>query len=149
MKYVQTPHIVMENNMSIVDWDDDLTLGIRQIDEHHQHLVGLLNKSHDSFVWGGKAGDQDLVLNELIDYASYHFKTEEDLMKSHCYPGLGSHQAKHEEFRSKILEFQRNQSRNTIGGHLDLLTFLLEWLIMHIKTTDREFCAYLVDRGVT
>jgi hemerythrin len=136
-------------NMPFVEWDNDLTLGIRQIDEHHRHLVDLLNKSHDSFVWGRQAGDQELILNELTDYAFYHFKTEEDLMKSSRYPGLETHQGEHEIFRNKLSEFQNNKSCEAMQGYLDILTFLLEWLITHIKTTDRQFCAYLTDRGVT
>uniref|UniRef100_C6E9L5 Uncharacterized protein n=1 Tax=Geobacter sp. (strain M21) TaxID=443144 RepID=C6E9L5_GEOSM len=35
--------------MPIVAWDVSLSVGNDVIDEHHRHLVGLLNKAYDEF----------------------------------------------------------------------------------------------------
>jgi hemerythrin len=129
--------------MPLVEWDNELSVGIRQIDEHHQHLVSLLNKAHESFVWGSQVGDRELIINELIDYASYHFSVEEELMKNCRYTGLEAHQKEHGNFITKIREIQYPGADEDIQGHLDIVTFLLEWLIMHIKVSDRAYCACL------
>lgn len=134
--------------MSIVEWNDELVLGIKLIDSHHRHLVELLNKAHDSFMFGMKAGELDIIFNELVDYAGYHFSTEEGLMNMYGYSETQSHIAAHEAFKKKIVEMIKQQKADNMNSYLELTDFLLEWLINHIQNIDRLFCEQLKARGI-
>jgi hemerythrin len=36
--------------MPLITWKDSYSIGVPQIDEHHQHLFFLSNRFHDIFV---------------------------------------------------------------------------------------------------
>ncbi len=67
--------------MPIIEWNEQFVLGVPEFDEHHQHLVMLLNKTYDDFINGASKETLSLILDELIDYATYHFAAEEHWMK--------------------------------------------------------------------
>ncbi len=134
--------------MSLIEWDDDLVLGIALVDSHHRHLVELLNKAHDAYLFGMKAGELEVIFNELIDYAGYHFATEESLMKKFVYPETISHIAEHKAFIKQITEMRNHQGADKLQSYLDIADFLLAWLITHIKNTDRLFCSSLISNGI-
>ncbi len=124
--------------MSLIEWNDELVLGVAVIDGHHQHLVSLLNKAHDAFIWGLTPGELTATLQELTDYANYHFAAEEELMQAHHYSGLAAHQREHAAFRDRIATMGHNPSGDSFPAYLELIEFLLEWLVTHIKTVDRQ-----------
>lgn len=131
--------------MSLIEWNDDLLVGNEMIDGHHQHLVELLNHAHESFVYGMKPGALKRTVKQLIEYAEYHFSAEESLMREHRYPGLEEHLIEHEYFRAKVREMQTKHTGDHHPAYLEITDFLLEWLIAHIKTTDRAVFSYLAE----
>jgi len=124
--------------MPLIAWSDELALGVPEIDAHHQHLVDLLNKAHDSFIWGLEPGQINGTITSLKDYADYHFTAEEQLMQLQHDPELASHQLEHQAFRTKVSELGTLQTRDSFPTYLAIIDFLLEWLVTHIKTTDRK-----------
>lgn len=134
--------------MPIVEWNEDLILGNNLVDSHHRHLVELLNKAHDSYIFGMKSGELDKIFNELLDYADYHFNTEEALMKTNNYIEKDSHRAEHQSFIKQVTEMRLKQPPNDLESYLDITNFLLEWLLTHIKEVDRLFCTFLLSKGV-
>ena len=38
--------------MQLIVWKERFVLGVQQIDEDHQHLVGLLNRAYDNLITG-------------------------------------------------------------------------------------------------
>ena len=89
--------------MPMVKWNDSYLLGVMEIDKHHQHLVELLNKTHEEFMKGAPAESIGAVLDKLINYATYHFISEEQLMVKIGDPGL----AEHREAQRQQEPFQR------------------------------------------
>jgi hemerythrin len=125
--------------MSILVWNESFILGIEQFDEHHRHLVGLLNKSYDDFTTGTSHESFELVLDELIDYATYHFASEEYWMKKHQYPDLQQHQEEHNGFSRHIVETQKDYHGRKALLPLEVLVFLKEWWSDHILKTDAAY----------
>ena len=91
--------------MSLIEWDSTYALGLKDVDEHHQHLVSQLNRLYDGIVYN-KIVDVNDVFNELVEYVRYHFDLEEKLMLDSKYKGYKSHVDKHSEFITSILELQ-------------------------------------------
>ncbi|MDR3580599.1 MAG: bacteriohemerythrin [Oryzomonas sp.] len=125
--------------MSIFVWDKSFELGIEQFDEHHRHLVGLLNKTYDDFTAGISQESLGSTLDELIDYATYHFAAEEHWMKKHRYPDLQQHQGEHERFSRRVVEIQKDYHGRKAKLSLEVLSFLKDWLSFHILKTDAAY----------
>ena len=72
--------------MAFMDWTDEFSVGIPEIDADHQQLLKLLNDLHEAVET--KAGDEVLekVLDALLLYVSYHFAHEEGLFLRTKYP---------------------------------------------------------------
>ena len=77
------------------------------------------------------------VIDELKDYAKYHFDHEETYMTSIKYKGFVS-ESVHDDFIEKINQYDSEivdeQQRESL---LDLLEFLTSWLVEHIYKQDK------------
>jgi len=134
--------------MPILEWNDSLLLGIDQFDEHHRHLVSLVNSANDTL----EAGDHDAVfklLNELIDYATYHFAAEEFWMREYDYARLEAHEKEHEEFCVYVIEREVQFEAGNLSVLPELMEFLSTWLVEHIQISDGDYGAYARSIGAT
>ena len=124
--------------MSVIEWSNTYLLGIEQIDEHHRHLIDLLDTTYNVFVSHGQKVEVGKVLEALIDYAIYHFAAEERLMAQYDYSRAADHLEQHEDFVKRVKTQQRefHDGRGTLS--LELIVFIKEWLLDHILETDRH-----------
>jgi hemerythrin len=125
--------------MPLLEWDKGFELGIEQFDEHHKHLVALLNKTYDDFTCGANHEALEEVLDELADYATYHFSAEETWMGVHEYPDLGRHREEHNRFSGRVAEIRKDFQNGRANLSLEVLTFLRNWLIDHILEKDADY----------
>lgn len=125
--------------MPIFEWSEMYLLGMQQIDEHHQHLVTLLNRTYDLFINNEPKEILIQVIEDLIDYATYHFSAEELLMKENKYPRLEEHIIQHDQFSKRVLEFQTGYLRGDNSLTLAVLSFLKTWLSNHILVSDKNY----------
>ncbi len=132
-----------------IEWDSSLVLGIKQIDEHHQHLVSLLGKSYNTIMLNDPQAELEVIVKELSEYTAYHFATEERLMTEHDFPRTLSHLLEHAEFSRNIKEFQDMCNKGDSSVAVEILVFLRGWLVNHILKVDREYGTFLISKGVT
>ena len=132
--------------MPIIEWNDSYFLGIGQIDGHHKHLFTLLNNTYDVFVSQGLKVEIGKVIEELVDYAIYHFAAEEELMTRHGYAQTAEHVKEHENFINQVKAHQKdfNDGRNSLS--LELIVFLKDWLQEHILDSDRQWADFVRPR---
>lgn len=121
-------------------WNDTFFLfDIEVIDNQHVvffELFDLLTKLN--------ANDNNLTsiskfIDDLDDYADYHFETEESLMTKAMTKDIESHLQQHVFFRNQVKEFRRmceyhNQSLADL-----MIDFLRKWLLIHIYDVDRQY----------
>ena len=113
--------------MAFINWQSTYELGIKEFDEHHKHLTSLLNKLYDDFTHGANREALGKVLDELVDYTSYHFVAEEYWMLKYNYPGFSWHLKEHNELKDKVDQFKVDYSMGNEEISLDLLMFLMNW----------------------
>ena len=89
------------------------------------------------------------VLDKTIEYAGYHFQTEEALMEQFSYPGMEKHKATHEAFRIKVTALKRQLDEHVATVPQELLEYLRSWLINHITIVDKELGLFLVQKGLS
>ena len=87
-----------------VEWSDDLSVGIEEIDSQHKVLVDLVNQMHEAIHQRHGSDVVIDILNQLTDYTRIHFAVEESLMRILNYPGYEDHRDVHEELVQHIIE---------------------------------------------
>jgi hemerythrin len=135
--------------MPIIEWSDRYLIGVPQIDKHHQHLFFLLNKTYDDFFSPTPTHDLESLFDELVDYATYHFAAEEQLMQNHLFPGLEMHRQEHVKFSQRVVEMSRDSNAGKKGLSLEILSFLHTWLSAHILSSDAEIGRFLAIAGTS
>jgi hemerythrin len=131
--------------MSLLVWNSQYSIGIQQIDAHHRHMFFLLNTLYDDFVNRETAHTISALIDELIDYATYHFAAEERWMKANGYSALEQHAREHHRFSLRIGEFATSYRRGEKNLALEILSFLHSWLSGHILQADAEFGHFIVE----
>jgi hemerythrin len=132
--------------MPMVEWSDSFKLGVDQFDEHHRHLFALFNRTYDIFVQEQPSHLLAPVLDELLDYATYHFAAEEAWMESYNYPQRQEHAAEHETFCERISTLNQGFMGGKPALTLEVLKFLQGWLAEHILQRDKEYGRFLAAR---
>jgi len=88
------------------------------------------------------------VIDELTDYATYHFATEEAMLENTKYPQLASHRREHLIFTDEARRLKRDLAALKGGQALTVVVFLNDWLLNHIRQTDQRYSAHLNAGGI-
>ncbi|MBP2134341.1 hemerythrin [Methanomicrobium sp. W14] len=134
--------------MAYMNWSDDLSVQINEIDEQHKKLVSQINALHDGMRSGKGKDALEKTLKELAEYTQYHFGTEEKYMKKFGYPDYEKHKKEHDAFVAKVVDFQDSFSSGKLGLSIDVMKFLSGWITGHIKGTDKNYIDCFRENGV-
>jgi len=127
----------------LIEWKDNLNLGIPEMDRQHRamathlnHLFTMVRERPDSLQ---NEEEIEQELHTLYHNARAHFQCEERLMREYGYPDLGEHEREHAmllaELKTLIGRLERGEEM------LDTTTMeaLRSWLVTHILFADRAF----------
>ena len=121
--------------------------GIEEIDEQHRTLLDWANSLSAA---NEEAGEQKVTetLNNLQDYVSYHFQTEEEAMDSYDYGKLEKHRKQHHRLMHEVSDlFSRTRGKENTKGALAEVEYLLtDWIQLHIKEWDQPFASFVKNR---
>jgi len=129
----------MTTPVEMFPWSSEFSVGVPEMDAHHRHLVGLLNRLHNAMVAGQGRSALASILNDLAQYTQAHFRAEEALMQRHGYPELASHRAEHERLASTVQRHIADLQASRITLTVQVMQFLKEWLVAHIMGWDKEY----------
>ena len=134
--------------MAIIEWADELSVHVKQIDQEHQQLVELINNLHEAMK--ARAGKEavGIAIDCLIKYTEFHFGAEEALMTKHGFLSSTVHRAEHRAFVAKTQEFAKGYAAGKLLLSMDVMNFLKVWLTEHICKVDKELGIFLNSRGV-
>ena len=125
--------------MSMVEWNDDYSVDIQEIDEQHKCLINIMNELYVALANKSNQDQVADVLNKLVEYTKVHFAVEETLMRIFHYEGYEQHKEIHDQIVVKVLEYQGEfRAGNTKVG-MELLMFLKDWLFDHINKVDKGY----------
>ncbi len=132
----------------LFQWDKSLAVGIKEIDSQHQKLVRMICDLHEAMLSGRGKPQVEIILKELEDYAVEHFGYEEQLMEKFKYPGYLNHRKEHNAFVDKVIAFGNDFRENRAALTTEVMDFLKNWLVGHIKGTDRKYGPFFNEKGV-
>jgi len=133
------------DSVNVFPWNDNLETGIEIIDQQHQKLVALLNELAHSLVKTDHEQMQ-IVFDELVEYAAYHFETEEKIWHEIFGndPWYRNHQASHQAFLPELEGLGRlNHNSDDKQVAEKMVKFLIKWLAFHIIGDDKKMSLVL------
>ena len=71
---------------TFIEWSNELSVGIEEIDAQHKVLVDLLNQTHGAIQQRHIAQVTNDIIDQLSEYTRVHFAVEESLMRILHYP---------------------------------------------------------------
>ncbi|HIJ59180.1 MAG TPA: hypothetical protein HPP56_00985 [Nitrospirae bacterium] len=118
-----------------IEWSKKFLTGNREVDLQHQYFVELINR----IIWEILEQKDDiyhsLLMEELVMYADFHFKSEENILYKLGYCNLEKHKKLHrdliDELSARIINV-KTMSNTTIK----LIDFLVQWFVNHTITVD-------------
>lgn len=119
-------------------WEPAFNLGIEEIDNQHKKIVEFINTLNIAVLDNNSDDKIEGLLDEMSDYAKYHFSVEEDLFRKYDFPLIDEHIVEHEAFIKKVGEF-RSKFDQGQSITFRLMSYLRRWLSDHILDSDREY----------
>ncbi len=125
-----------------LEWTDELSIGVPEMDEQHRKLVDLLNRFYDAVEKGERAEAVTTLLQGAKDYTNFHFNSEERFMEEIGYPELEAHRKAHQNLVSEVNLAEEKYKQGDEKAVRGLASFLLSWIYTHIAKTDRKYAEF-------
>jgi len=138
--------------MAAFHWNDNFLTGLTTVDKQHHHLVDLINQLENRLAENHAADDSnDGLFTELLDYAVYHFRNEEQIMADSGIDTrhIESHKQAHHLFLEDITLQRKSITSPNAEASQMLLDFLVHWLAYHILGMDQNMARQVlaIQRG--
>jgi hemerythrin len=134
--------------MALIQWNDSLSVDVAEIDRQHQKLVLMINELSEAMKQGKGKDVLGKILNSLIGYTATHFQTEEKYFDLYRYPETAIHKKEHVAFVQNISDFKDGFEKGKLSVTIELMNFLSDWLIHHIKGTDKKYSTFFNAKGL-
>jgi len=131
----------------MIVWSRSFSVGVSQMDNEHQRLIGIINNLYGSMRSGRSKDAIGTILDELVDYTKTHFAHEERLMQDAGYGGLADQKRAHEALVAQVQEIQGKYRTGTALGQ-EVMTFLKNWLLNHIQGMDKQYGPAMNKKGI-
>ncbi len=129
------------------DWHESYMTGVGSIDAQHQILFQTGNRLREAMLSGNGKAAVGPILERLLRYTESHFAHEERLMMLYHYPDYTHHKAQHEALTRQVREFREKYKMGNATITVQLLQFLKNWLVDHIKGSDLKYVSFLQNKA--
>ena len=134
--------------MAIFAWNESYSVRVRQMDDQHQKLFEIINDLAEAMRDGKADGVIRDTVEQLAVYTRTHFLQEEVLMRQTGYPALAAHQEQHRKLMADVEQYKRAYEEGHSASPVSLLNFVRQWLVHHIKESDKAYSEHLNARGI-
>ncbi len=135
--------------MSLMEWNERLSVGVARFDDEHKKLVLLINALFDAVQAGRGREALGRTLDELVAYTKNHFVNEEAALSRLGYPDLDNHRKEHESLTRQVIDIQQKYHAGASAMlSMEVMSFLKAWLVKHIQGSDQKYGPFLNDKGL-
>lgn len=125
-----------------MEWKDEYSMGIEEIDTQHRELISLFNRIVTNANSGARWDAVHYQVMDLRRFAEFHFEFEEGLMRMYGYRDLEEHARTHREFFTRLNEIELPANKDYVQK--EMLRFLDDWLMKHILVADKSYALYIL-----
>lgn len=122
-------------NMTRLQWRDEYSIGIADIDYEHRELIGLINDLIDGIAEDSADAVMD-HLGEIYARIAAHFALEEKIMRERNYDQYADHKADHDRLLDAIRDIMDEYDDDASLDNDEFVDRLDHWFTDHFRTKD-------------
>ena len=132
--------------MGLIKWKKEFSVDIKQLDNQHKKIIKILNQILALHQNGKNEKEIEDILSNLTEYIKEHFRTEEELMLEHHYPGYDKQKQEHNQFIDRLFGFHKEYLKSRRLTTINLFNFVWDWFSQHILNLDKQYGPFLKER---
>jgi hemerythrin len=129
--------------MDLFKWKNSFNVGIEEIDLQHRSFLELLNNCYLKVSCSDRSRIDPEIIAKLREYATRHFRYEEEFMRFRSYPDMQRQQQQHILFEHMILELEAEHASGKDGSIERVFAFLRDWFLKHILEEDKKIATFI------
>jgi hemerythrin-like metal-binding protein len=133
--------------MSLIEWRDEYSVGIADVDHEHREMIDLINAVHDSIEKNASAEEIADFLGDIYTRIAAHFALEERVMRERAYDEFEDHKEDHERLLDEIRDIMDFHETDGYYSDKDLADQLNRWFSQHFQTRDARLHKHLEQTG--
>jgi methyl-accepting chemotaxis protein len=134
--------------VTLLTWNHACSASIRAKDDEHSILMDAINELRLALGLGCGREKMSELLDQFIEFARMHFRSEEQLMEQTGFAGLEKHRVEHHRMLAEILQAAHRLQYGEPLHLRPLLCGLLDGFLNHIETMDQKYSPWLRQRGI-
>ena len=131
---------------NLIDWRDEFSIGLPEIDQEHRSLIDAINRLHRELAAGGAIVQVTGAIGDIHAAVASHFALEEKEMTALRYDGYLAHKTDHERLLDEILDILDEVVATGRYDPAPLSAQLSAWFVEHFRTHDARLHRWLVAR---
>jgi hemerythrin len=124
--------------MSVLQWREEFSLGVEQVDHEHRELIELIRTLQLNLQEGADTSEIVDVLGEIFAQISAHFALEEKMMRDTHYDAYADHKEDHETLLDDLRDIMDEVEDDGVLDEARLTDDLDRWFSDHFKTHDAK-----------
>ncbi len=129
-------------------WNENFSVGVREMDEQHKKLIGMINELIERDHLTDDSETIFDVLTKMTNYALNHFEEEEQYMIKYNYSDYYIHKDLHSKFKDQVITFCKDTKAHKESIPTEIFSYLRTWLINHILETDMAYKSFFNEKGL-
>jgi hemerythrin len=135
--------------MTLMTWNDEMSVGVKELDDDHKQLIDLLTEAHEALLSGLSREALGEVVDRLVDRTMAHFAHEEALFDRTGFPGADAHRREHDLMLDQALKWQAHfKSGSPPPLSVEHICGFESWLDNHIQGADMLYGPHLNAAGI-
>lgn len=131
------------NRKASMQWKDEYSIGIEEIDNQHKTLLGHFSTVSEAISTRKSWAETHFEIIALKEFAHFHFRFEDMLMRLFDCPQREQHVELHDRFLREIADFEHSSLQK--NSEQEVVQFFSDWLIHHIQGDDRDYARRIAD----
>jgi hemerythrin len=129
--------------MALIEWKDEFSVGVPDVDYEHQKLIALINDLHDVMSSDNSEVTVMDFLGEIYAHVSAHFALEEKIMRERKYDHYAEHKADHEALLDELRDIMDDYEENAYFSDDTFANAVGNWFSDHFKSRDARLHKHL------
>ena len=124
--------------MNLINWKEEFSVGVVEVDHEHQELIELINQLHRSVREGVTRKQVVEGLGEIFAQIAAHFALEERYMRESRYREYAEHKEDHETLLDDLRDIMDEVEDDGDFDERRLSIDLDRWFSDHFRTHDAK-----------
>ena len=129
--------------MALIEWKDEFSVGVPDVDHEHQKLIALINDLHDAMSRDNNDVTVMDFLGEIYAQVSAHFALEEKIMRERKYDQYAEHKADHEVLLDELRDIMDDYEEHAYFSDEVFANAVGNWFNDHFSTRDARLHKHL------